>query len=146
MQQHAQLRLPLEDSRSVMLVHETDLNSPEAFEIFVEYYQPKWLLDIRIAPRMDFIAPTRALALRMLSALDVNYVDVFGRISDASRWLEFVENLVQSHDRAKGLYAIVFDDQCNLQDAKLQLPPLFRRLLKTESISVSTFQRELLAM
>ncbi|WP_175212912.1 hypothetical protein [Achromobacter aegrifaciens] len=144
--QGAQLRLPFEGDRSVVLVHETDLGSPEAFEVFIERYQPKWLLDIRVAPRMDFVAPTRTLALRMLSALKVNYVDVLGRVNDTSKWLQFIEDLVQNQDRTEGLYAIVFDDQCTLQDARLHLPSLFNRLAKAESISVSTFHRELIAL
>jgi hypothetical protein len=142
----AQLRLPFEDERAVVLVYETDMCSPEAFETFFERYRPKWLLDIRVAPRMDFVAPTRALALRTLSALNVNYVDVLGRVNDTSKWFQFVEDLLQRQDRVEGLYAIVFDDQCTLRDARLRLPSLLNRLTTAESISVSTFHRDLIAL
>ncbi|MBV7498809.1 hypothetical protein [Achromobacter sp. ACM05] len=141
-----QLRLPFEDGLSVMLVHEADLNFPAVFEEFIARYQPKWLLDIRVAPRMDFVAPTRASALRVLSALKVNYVDVLGRIGDTSKWLQFIENLVQDQNQAEGLYAIVFDDRSILQDARRHLSSLVCQQTQTESVSVSTFRRELLAM
>lgn len=144
--QGVQLRLPFEDEKAVVLIHESDLYSPEAFDIFVERYQPKWLLDIRVAPRMDFVAPTRALALRTLSALNVNYVDVLGSVNNTSNWLQFIEDLLQSQNRIEGLYAIIFDDQSTLQDAGLLLPSLLNQRVTAESISISTFHRDLIAL
>lgn len=141
-----QLRLPFEDESAVILVHEMELSSPEAFDIFIERYRPKWLLDIRVAPRMDFVAPTRTLALRTLSALNVNYVDVLGRVHDTSKWLQFLEDLLQSQGRVDGLYAIFFDDTCTLRDARLHIPPLLHRLESSENVRISTFHRDLIAM
>lgn len=144
--QGVQLQLPFEHDGAVVLVYETDLSSPAAFDVFVARYQPKWLLDIRVAPRMDFVAPTRALALRTLSALNVNYVDVLGRVNGTTEWLQFIEDLLRNQDRVEGVYAIVFDDQCTLRDARLHLPSLLNGLRDAENVSVSTFQRDLIAL
>lgn len=141
-----QLSLPFDDGKAVVLMHEADLRAPEAFEALLGCHQPKWLLDVRVAPRMDFIAPTRAMALRHLSMRNVTYVDVLGHVSDPSAWLPFVEALLQSSAVGEGPYAIVFDDEHRLREARSCLPSLHYQTDSSETVTVSTYGRNLIAL
>ncbi|WP_225032063.1 hypothetical protein [Paraburkholderia sp. XV] len=141
-----QLTLPFDDGKAVILMHEADLRAPEAFEVFLGRYQPRWLLDVRVAPRMDFIAPGRALALRHLSMRNVTYVDVLGHVSDTSAWLPFVEALLQGSGGAEGPYAIIFDEECRLREARSCLPSMLYQMDSSDTVSVSTYGRNLIAL
>jgi hypothetical protein len=110
---------------------------PEAFSAFLEHVQPKWFIDVRVAPRMDFIAPTRALALRDLSSRNIHYVDVMGRIDHASEWLRYVEDLLQRSHDTEGPYVILFDNRRALQDARLNLPSFLHRIDPAGSLNLS---------
>ncbi|KVP02348.1 hypothetical protein WJ83_11395 [Burkholderia ubonensis] len=145
-QRGEQLRLPFESEDYVVLMHDAEIPSSDAFIMFIEHYQPKWLVDVRIAPRMDFIAPSRALALKSLSTLRVNYVDVLGRVQNASEWLTFVESLLRSANGAEGPYAFIFDDRSALREARVQLPSMLRELDSARNVCVSTFTKDLIAL
>jgi len=145
-QQGEQLRLPFESEDFIVLMHETEIPSSDAFITFIEHYQPKWLLDVRVAPRMDFIAPSRTLALKILSTLQVNYVDVLGRVQNTNEWLTFVELLLQSDNGAEGPYAFIFDDRSALSEARVQLPLILRILDSARNVNVSTYSKDLIAL
>jgi len=141
-----QLRLPFESDGFVILMHDTELPSSDAFITFVENYQPKWLLDVRVAPRMDFIAPTRALALKSLSSLQVNYVDVLGRVQNQNEWLSFIESLLRSGNGGQGPHVFIFDDRSMLDEARAQLPSMLRTLDSARTVSMSTLTDDLIAL
>lgn len=145
-EQSVQLCLPFEDEHSVVLLHDSELLGPDAFSTFLEHVQPRWFLDVRVAPRMDFVAPTRALALRNLSARNIQYVDVLGRVNDASEWLTFVEKLLQRAHDTEGPYVILFDDRRTLQDARLHLPSFLHRIDAAEGLNVSTERHDPIAL
>ncbi|WP_321788092.1 hypothetical protein [Paraburkholderia sp. J94] len=144
--QGVQLTLPFNDGSAIVLTREADLRAPGAFEDFLVRYRPKWLLDVRIAPRMDFIAPSRAMALRHLSMSNIGYVDVLGHVDDPLQWLPFVEQLLESPECVEGPYAIVFDSEQRLRDARQRLPSLFHQSESSEIVSISTFGRNLIAL
>lgn len=141
-----QLRLQFDDEESVVLMHETEIPSSEGFLGFLHHYQPKWLFDVRVAPRMNFVAPTRALALKSLTELNVHYVDVLGRASNTAEWFMFVEQMLRGSRTVEGPFAFIFDDKSTLQDARVRLPSLLRKLDALKSVTVTTYPGNLIAM
>lgn len=80
----AQLVLPFSIPHSLVLVFADHFHYRRSFEVFTEVTQPQAIIDLRIAPRLDFVANTRALALRTLELDDINYLDVRGRFEQRS--------------------------------------------------------------
>ena len=72
--------------RSVVLVRESEMSAGGAsFVRFAKVFRPECVLDLRIAPRLDFIGGSRAHAFRLFRELDIEYVDVLGRLGIASK-------------------------------------------------------------
>ncbi|NVM89663.1 hypothetical protein FHT32_003320 [Variovorax sp. SG517] len=74
-----QLALPFLTPHNVVLVFADHFGRRHLFRAFAEQTRPHLIVDVRIAPRLDFIANTRALALRSLELDDIGYLDVRGR-------------------------------------------------------------------
>lgn len=74
-----QLALPFLTPHNLVLVLADHFGRRHLFKAFAEQTQPHLIVDVRVAPRLDFIASSRALALRSLELEDIGYLDVRGK-------------------------------------------------------------------
>lgn len=84
--------LTLDDERGslvtphfLVLIDESDVSETGVFLQFLRSFRPKAVLDLRISPRLDFVAGSRARTFRTFDDLSVEYVDVLGRLDVYSR-------------------------------------------------------------
>ncbi|MGF6540555.1 hypothetical protein OKW32_003841 [Paraburkholderia youngii] len=71
---------------SVVLMRESEMSAGGAsFIRFAKDFKPGFFLDLRIAPRLDFLAGSRLQAFRLFHELDIEYVDVLGRLGIDSK-------------------------------------------------------------
>lgn len=74
------------EGRSVIvLMRASDLENRGAFSAFAKKYNPRCILDMRIAPRLDFFASTRVMAFKLFEDMHMDYFDFFGRIGVESK-------------------------------------------------------------
>ncbi len=74
-----QLSLPFSAPHSLMMVMAPDFNSPDNFFRFTSAVMTNLILDMRIAPRLDFIGTNRAHSFSVLKSLKIDYKDMLGR-------------------------------------------------------------------
>jgi hypothetical protein len=74
-----QLSLPFLASHSLMMVMASDFNSVDKFSRFISAVITNLILDMRIAPRLDFIGTNRAHSFSVLKSLNIEYKDMLGR-------------------------------------------------------------------
>lgn len=124
-----QLALPFSTPHSLVLVFADHIYHRRSFEAFAEHTQPQAIIDLRIAPRLDFVANTRALALRKLELEGISYLDVRGRFEQklisGSVWfsnlLSEVKILFSALEISHRSILLFFDDPELLRRFSLEL-------------------------
>lgn len=141
-----QLCLPFEDRHIVILLNSTELAATDSFAAFAQQIKPRWLLDVRVAPRMDFIASSRPAALNNLASLGVTYIDILGRTHQASGPLQLVAEILHTTQGSEGPYVILFDDELKLRETKRLVSGLKHELQVYEGLGFLGSQQSLLAL
>lgn len=119
-----------DDSIPVWMVSESVVLRDDRFISFLEESRTRCLFDVRIAPRMDFIAPSRVRAFKRLADLGVDYVDVFGVLNMEDnfgvgimpeKWTELLRDKLSALDALSGM-TIIFDNEDIMRRAQYVLP------------------------
>ncbi|WPB57386.1 hypothetical protein [Xylophilus sp. GOD-11R] len=74
-----QLSFQFTDTHEIFIAHTPLFNKPNLFIDFLIGAQPQHVLDMRVAPRLDFIDESRQRAFDILKRENVNYTDMLGR-------------------------------------------------------------------
>lgn len=80
----AQIPLPFSAPRDVIFVLASSFRGTDTFCRFVTAVGAFAIFDLRIAPRLDFIQPTRAQAFSFFERSRIDYKDMFGRFGLSS--------------------------------------------------------------
>ena len=113
-----QLVFHFESSSVRYFVFVSDFSTPEDFLNFCNATSPDVIFDMRAAPRLDFVKPTRNLAFELFNDLGIEYRDVLGRvglmsydvpISDFEKILINLDSLREAHDKERPMLAL-FDN------------------------------------
>lgn len=128
------------------------------FNALVGKYNPKVFFDLRIAPRLDFVAPSRVVAFKIFSELKLSYVDVFGALgvnsynamqASPEMWSELVGESLLSLRSRNMTSMFVFDDIDILNRANFILPSFLKRTFVDDDFivkKVDSSEVSLLAM
>lgn len=136
---------------------ENNVLKNQEFEGFLKSCRPSYLFDVREAPRLDFLASSRALAFRKFADWGINYVDILGLASDAGGnersmpecWVDLIREKVDCIDLPKVSLAFIFDDEDVLRRSCHVLPAALNKSSNLASVRVDIFDGksvELIAM
>jgi hypothetical protein len=113
-----QLSLPLPEPDSVMVIHVPEFEF-RSFRRALMNIKPKWVFDIRAAPRMDRLAGGRSHAFREFDKIGAVYIDLFGVLGisnyrnvaiNPAFWTPVVEGFLSRFDNVSGPYFALLDD------------------------------------
>ena len=79
-----QLALPFLTSELLYMVDVRNFVSQDDFQNFCAALVPSAVVDLRVAPRLDFIRPNRKQAFDLFNAFGFEYTDVLGRLKLSS--------------------------------------------------------------
>ena len=140
-------------NRNVLVfMRDMDLSQRDTFLNFAKKYNPKCILDFRIAPRLDSFANSRLLAFKLFKDLKVEYYDFLGRSGISSKEeLTQVEHTLASSiaelwlDQASSTRPIVlfFDNEEILHTCQRLLPELKKHTF--ENLKIANFRSGLLS-
>ncbi len=131
-----QMALPYPEETAVFFVFVNAINQDE-FTKMVGDFTPRWIIDVRVVPRLDTIAGSRPLAFDLFRKSKASYVDLFGKLgirsyrsveSNPAFWGNAVSELLRGSER-KGPYLFLFDDQPLLEAADRHLPNLIKPII-----------------
>jgi len=136
---------------------ENNVLKNQEYEGFLKSCRPSYLFDVREAPRLDFLASSRALAFRKFADWGINYVDILGLASDAEGnecsmpefWVDLIREKVNCVDLPNILLAFIFDDDDVLRRSCHVLPAALKKFSNRASVRVDIFDGksvELMAM
>jgi len=83
-----QLPLPFCAPRDLIFVLTSSFRGSDIFCRFATAIMASTIIDLRIAPRLDFVRPTRAQAFSFFEASNIDYKDMFGRSGISSYFEE----------------------------------------------------------
>jgi hypothetical protein len=115
---HEQFSFPYPETSSVFFLR-ADTVAPTAFTRILAENTPRWVIDVRVVPRFDSVAGSRASAFRLFENYKATYIDLFGRIgirsyrsveANPALWAKTIQNLLTESGR-KGPYLFLFDNQ-----------------------------------
>jgi hypothetical protein len=144
-----QLALNLYETSELLFVRESDILENGAFSNLIDSVKPRWLFDVRITPRLDFLAPNRALAFKHFVAINLGYVDIYGALgahsycAEESRpesWGHFVAAVLSEATIKCGPYMFIFDDDEVLKRSRNILPSILQRETYLTDLKVSIFR------
>ncbi len=110
------LPFPAPDIVVILDVAEFEFSS---FRRALSHLKPKWLFDIRAAPRLDRIAGGRIHAFREFERIGIQYIDIFGLLgisnyknaaSNPVFWTPIVEEFLRGSESMAGPYMALLDD------------------------------------
>ncbi|WP_380785053.1 hypothetical protein [Sphingomonas sp. R86521] len=90
-----------------------------SFKSALDQIKPKWIFDIRAAPRMDRLVGGRSHAFREFERIGSRYIDIFGivgltnykkAIHNPGYWTPVVEEFISSSLERRGPYLALLDD------------------------------------
>lgn len=143
---------------SLFFATENNVLKNQEFEGFLRSYQPMYLFDVREAPRLDFLAPSRSLAFRKFADWGINYVDILGALAGDAEgvgssmpeyWVELIREKIDCIDASKVSLAFIFDDEDVLRRSCHVLPAALNKCGNPDSVRVDVFDGksvELIAM
>lgn len=112
-----QLPLPYVDADLLLLFNVLNFH-PQLFRSLLRKYLPTLVVDIRVAPRLDILASTRAHAHKLFESRGIHYVDLFAMLSVSAYssvkanpicWRETTQKLIR--EQPNGPYFMLFDNQ-----------------------------------
>ncbi len=113
-----QLSLPLPEPDTVLVVHVPEFEF-RSFRRALMNIRPRWVFDIRAAPRMDRLAGGRSHAFREFDRIGAMYIDLFGMLGisnyrnvaiNPAFWTPMVEAFLAGADDLSGPYFALLDD------------------------------------
>lgn len=114
-----QLSLPLPEPDIIFILNVSEIRFNQ-FDYALHQIKPKWIFDIRTAPRLDKIAGSRNSAFRAFDRLNLNYLDVFGILgindqraasSNPAFWMPWLTEVLISSHEAHGPYFALLDSE-----------------------------------
>jgi len=115
----------------VVFMRDVELSKKGAFQEFAKRYNPKCIIDIRIAPRLDAFANSRTQAFKLFEDLHVEYLDFLGRAGINSSndirnietpLLESICELLLDHRSPPRPVVLFFDSDNLMTECKRMLP------------------------
>jgi hypothetical protein len=111
-------------------VREADILKNGAFLLTLEKMRPDFLFDIRLAPRLDFVAANRLLAFQEFRNLNVEYIDVVGAcgVNELNEtpmpecWVSIVDEKLNFSRNATTSIIFVFDNDAVFRRSLNVLP------------------------
>lgn len=113
-----QLSLPFPEPDVVVILDVAEFEF-SSFKRAMSYLKPKWVFDIRAAPRLDRLAGGRIHAFREFERIGTQYIDIFGLLgisnyknaaSNPVFWTPVVEEFLRSSTSMNGPYMALLDD------------------------------------
>ena len=147
-----QLALNLSEGPELLLIRESDILESSAFSNLIESIKPRWLFDVRITPRLDFLAPNRSLAFKHFFEMNLAYIDIFGALgaqsyrTEESRpesWGHFVAAILSESAIKCGPYMFIFDNDEVLKRSRNILPSVLQRETYLKDLRISIFRNAL---
>lgn len=147
-----------DEAISLWMVSESIILRNDGFLPFLQASNIRCLFDVRIAPRLDFIAPNRALAFKKLSELNISYIDVIGAMGADSglgvgakpeAWAGLVSSKIRAPELLGTGAVFVFDNDEILKRAQYVLPSAIATFDGYRNLRVEDFpgsSSELIAM
>jgi len=133
---------------TLWMVSESAVLRNESFLLFLASEKIKYLFDLRIAPRLDFIAPTRVLAFKRLAELNVSYVDVTGALDVGfelqfglmpEEWAKSVGKRICNMVDSETSCAFIFDNDDVLRRSRNVLPNVIGNMCRDRKVSIQLF-------
>ncbi|WPG36935.1 hypothetical protein [Variovorax sp. EBFNA2] len=151
-----QLSLPFCAPRDLIFVLTSSFRASDVFCRFATAIMASTIIDLRIAPRLDFVRPTRAQAFSFFEASNIDYKDMFGRSGINSYfeedsayktlWRSIVSEIEASSSSA-GPAIVLVDDAAFLLRSSEALGSAFSALKMDEAMILQrTDDTELLRM
>jgi hypothetical protein len=141
----------------IYFVRESDVLHTTDFSEFLFGRNATLLFDVRVAPRLDFIASSRSLAFRKFASIGLEYFDLNGALSEYSdlfipampeAWLDIVCSKLQAVDGPNKSIFFIFDDDRVLRRTQQVLPGVMRKAGQRD-VRIEEFSgidRDLIAM
>lgn len=145
-----QLALNFFAAPELLFVKESDILEKGVFANLLESVRPRWLFDIRITPRLDFLAPNRSLAFRHFSDMKLGYIDIFGVLGTRSyrakearpeSWGQFVAAVLNEAATKYGPYIFIFDNEEIMKLSENSVPCVLQREADLTDLKVSIYSR-----
>jgi hypothetical protein len=128
-----QLAFPYPEASTVVFLDVAALGREE-FARIIGDYAPRWIIDVRVVPRLDTLAVSRRSAFMLFDRSRASYVDLFGRLgiksyraaeSNPAFWGRAVYELLKQSNR-KGPYLLMFDNEQLIVSADQVLPGIIK--------------------
>ena len=140
-----QLNLPLDRKETLIFVYSFEFTGMHDFYNFTSTETPRVIVDMRLAPRLDFIRPSRNQAFELFSAFDISYQDLLGRLGINSyicSYLEYqsiVDAFISLYDKNDSRsIVVIFDNTDFLNKCHLKLTHFFEVILQNgEALQMS---------
>jgi hypothetical protein len=100
------------------------------FKRALDKIKPRWIFDIRAAPRLDRLAGTRSHAFRYFDHLGIRYIDVFGLVGisnykkaiyNPNFWTPVIEDFLSDAGGQGGPYCALLDDDSMINSVSKHL-------------------------
>ncbi|MFZ6710136.1 hypothetical protein [Undibacterium sp. TC9W] len=147
--QSEQLTFSFSETSEMTFVREIDILRTNEFSFIIENIKPRWLFDVRITPRLDFVASSRAKAFKLFEQCQIDYVDIMGAIgvetynkeeSFPEYWGTLVTSILKEAEIARGPYVFIFDNETILRRSQYVLPPLMMNMANLSELRTSIYR------
>lgn len=134
----------------LLFVKESDILATGVFANLLESVRPHWLFDIRITPRLDFLAPNRSLAFKHFIDMKLDYIDIFGVLGTHSyrteearpeSWGYYVASVLSEATTKNGPYMFIFDNEEIMKLSENTVPSVLKKETDLTNLKVATFSR-----
>ncbi len=134
--QGLQLAFPYPEASTVVFLYVAALGRDE-FARIIGDYTPRWIIDVRVVPRLDTLATSRRSAFMLFDRSKAAYIDLFGRLgiksyraaeSNPAFWGSAVYDLLKQSNR-KGPYLFLFDNEQLMASADHVLPSVIKPVI-----------------
>jgi hypothetical protein len=150
-----QMAFPFEGASMLFFTYVADFEFPDDFLNFCSAEMPDVLMDMRVAPRLDFVRPVRSQAFELFELFGIEYRDVLGRLGAISydmtqrsfeQVISTIESLHTTHDEKKPIL-VLFDNATFAQSCATKLARAFQVvMLDAECIRRSAIEGARLRM
>jgi hypothetical protein len=153
---NCQLSFAFSEEFRFIFIREADILRDASFMDLLAAVRPCYLFDIRLAPRLDFVASNRSLAFRAFGHYGINYVDIIGTLGVDSHlagssmpefWCGLVgEKLKATCDSIRNSI-FIFDNDEVLKRSQYVLPAYVKSSFSDASVEiVNNLNQGLIAM
>ncbi|MBL0086781.1 MAG: hypothetical protein IPP44_08880 [Ideonella sp.] len=150
-----QLELQFDGSSVVLFAFAGDFAFPDDFLNFCNATMPDVLVDMRVAPRLDFVRPVRSQAFELFGSFGIEYRDILGRLgaitydmpqTSFEQVMSNFESLRAVHNDLRPMMAL-FDNVIFAQNCAAKLSQAFQVvMLDTEAVRRSAIEGARLRM